>query len=122
MVDAQHRDDSPIESLNKKLNMPGNEALTNVHRSGFHEPQYDVADDFPHEHDVHPTMKHIAKHHSKVKWFFIGALVFFVSALGSAFFFLSGDRNVVSAEKIDIAVSGPVIIASGEVLPLAIEI
>ncbi len=67
-------------------------------------------------------MKRIAKHHTTIKWFFIGAVIFFLATLSAAFFFLSGDRNIISPQKIDIAVSGPVISASGDVLPLAIEI
>ncbi|MBA4319223.1 MAG: hypothetical protein C0412_12550, partial [Flavobacterium sp.] len=52
---------------------------------------------------------------------FLGALIFFILALGftfSKFFFGS---NVVSGNNIDILVSGPVSIAGGEELSLEIE-
>ncbi len=122
MPDDAHKDDSPIESLTQKLYTPGAESLTKLRRSGFHEKAYDIPPDFPHDHEQPKVMKHISKHHTTIKWFFVGAVIFFLATLSAAFFFLSGDRNIVSPQKIDIAVSGPVISASGDVLPLAIEI
>jgi hypothetical protein len=117
--------DSPIESLAKKLNTPGDDSLTEMHRSGFHEERYtEVANDFSHEHTQQPSriMKNISRHHTPVKWFFVGAIIFFLASLSAAFFFFSGDRNLVSANKIEITVTGPVVIAAGEILPLAIEV
>lgn len=122
MTNEAPESDSPIESLTKKLYTAGNESLTELRRAGFRQPAYDVSDDFTHDHEPQRTMKRIVQHHTTVKWFFIGAVVFFFAALTAAFFFLSGDRNIVSAQKIDIAISGPVIVASGNTLPLAIEI
>lgn len=122
MPDNPHKDDSPIESLTQKLYTPGAESLTKLRRSGFHEKAYDVPPDFPHDHEQPKGMKRVTKHHTTIKWFFVGAVIFFLATLSAAFFFLSGDRNIVSPQKIDIAVSGPVISASGDVLPLAIEI
>jgi hypothetical protein len=116
------RDDSPIESLTKKLYTPGEDELTELRRSGFHERSYDVPEDFPHENSTPRFMRKISKYHTTVKWFFLGAIIFFLATLSAAFFFLSGNRNVVSSQKIDITVSGPVIVAAGDILPLAIEI
>ncbi|QQR82860.1 hypothetical protein IPJ70_02005 [Candidatus Campbellbacteria bacterium] len=117
--------DSPIESLAKKLNTPGEDSLTQLHRSGFREERYtEVAQDFSHEHTHQPVhaMTRITRHHTPVKWFFIGAVIFFCASLLAASFFFSGDRNLVSANKIEITVTGPVVITAGEVLPLAIEV
>ncbi|GMU74470.1 MAG: hypothetical protein AMXMBFR44_6670 [Candidatus Campbellbacteria bacterium] len=122
MPDEKPASDGPIESLTKKLYTPGNESLTKLRRSGFHEPSYDVSEDFKHDHETPRVMKHLTKHHTKIRWFFFGAVVFFLATLSAALFFLSGDRNIVSAAKIDIAVSGPVMVAAGDTLPLAIEI
>lgn len=116
--------DSPIESLSKKLNTPGQEALTALHRAGFHEGRYEeVPDDFSHSTEKKsPMMSKISRHHTPVKWFFIGAVIFFLASLIAALFFFSGDRNLVSANKIEITVTGPVVTAAGEILPLAIEV
>ncbi len=116
--------DSPIESLTKKLYTPGNESLTELRRSELRKFAHDVPEDFPLEQEPQrkSKMKRSTKRHTMVKLFFVGAIVFFFASLVAAFFFLSSDRNIVSAQKIDIAVSGPVIVASGNTLPLAIEI
>lgn len=125
MNEPSNDTDSPIESLSKKLNTPGQNSLTELHRSEFHEGRYgDIPTDFTHDHS--PTgsiiMSKISRHHTPVKWFFVGAVVFFLASLLAAVFFFSGDRNLVSANKIEITVTGPVVSAAGEVLPLAIEV
>ncbi|MCR4274949.1 MAG: DUF11 domain-containing protein [Candidatus Campbellbacteria bacterium] len=117
--------DSPIESLSKKLNTPGHESLSELHRAGFHEERFgEVPSDFFHEQTHQPSiiMSKISRHHTPVKWFFVGAIIFFLASLLAAFFFFSGDRNLVSANKIEIIVTGPVVAAAGEILPLAIEV
>jgi hypothetical protein len=122
MAENNMSDEGPLDSLSKKLYEPGAESLTQLHRSGFHEEMHDVPQDFPHA-DVSSTpMKKITKHHTAIRWFFLGAVVFFLASLSAAYFFLSGGRNLVSADKIDMTVSGPVTTAAGDTLPLAIEI
>jgi hypothetical protein len=67
-------------------------------------------------------MRFTKKHKTLATWLFGAAVIFFLAALGTAAFFLTGDRNVLTADKIDIRVTGPTKVAAGEVLPLAIEI
>lgn len=50
----------------------------------------------------------------------LGTFIFFVFALGFAFFRFFGGSNTVSGNNIDILVSGPVSIAGGEEIPLDI--
>lgn len=57
-----------------------------------------------------------------LKKFFIGAVIFFVISLTvSAYVFLGGG-NVVSSNNVDIAITGPVSIAGGEILPIQIDV
>ncbi len=124
MTSGHDEQESPIEALTQKLYTPGDDALPKEHRSGLHQTMNDVPSDWGHEHASNPSSFSMAasKHHTTVKWVFGIAVVFFLISLGAAFFFLSDNRNVVSAGKIDISVTGPVSIGAGDMLPLAIEI
>ena len=53
---------------------------------------------------------------------FIGALVFFIIAVGFAFYKFFGGSNTVSGNNIGILVSGPVSVSGGEVFPLDIKV
>ncbi len=59
---------------------------------------------------------------SPFKKFFMGAFVFFVAALGFAYYMFSNERVSVSNEKIEITVIGNAFTKGGEELPLQIEI
>ena len=54
--------------------------------------------------------------------FFFGAVIFFILALALAAFFLFRGSNVVSNANIDIAVTGPTVIKSGDRLDLGIAV
>ncbi len=56
------------------------------------------------------------------KKIFIGALIFFVAAVGFAAYKFFGGSNMASGGNIDISVTGPVSISGGEVLPLDIQV
>ncbi len=53
---------------------------------------------------------------------FLGALIFFVLAIGFAAIRFFGGSNTVSGGNIDILISGPVSVAGGEALPLTIQV
>ena len=53
---------------------------------------------------------------------FIGALIFFIIAVGFAFYKFFGGSNTVSGNNIGILVSGPVSVSGGEVFPLDIKV
>ncbi len=54
--------------------------------------------------------------------FFIGSLIFFVLALGMSLIFLFKGANIVSADNIDISVSGPLSTGAGDEFPFDIQI
>lgn len=119
-------DDSPIESLQQTLDTPSADVSPSFARAGFHHEGSDVPTGWAaQEASSTPLMSRISfskKHHTIAKWLFGVAALFFVIALGVAAFFLTGDRNILSADKIDIVVTGPSSVSAGEVIPLAIEI
>jgi hypothetical protein len=119
-------EDSPIEELAKELDTPGADLSGTFTRAGFHREIHDVETDWTHEHGntmpILSRMRFTKKHKTLATWLFGAAVIFFLAALGTAAFFLTGDRNVLTADKIDIRVTGPTKVAAGEVLPLAIEI
>ncbi len=122
-MEPQHGEESSIESLKQKLYTPGEEKVTELKRARLHEETADVPLDWQHEHATPQTLAmSLAKHHTKAKWLFGVAILFFLGALGAAVFFLTNDRNIISAEKIDMTVTGPVSISAGDPLPLAVEV
>lgn len=120
-------DDSPIESLQQSLDTPDADMSQSFTRAGFHRDAVDTPTGWadPEPSSITPLMSRISfskKHHTVAKWLFGVAVLFFVIAVGVATFFLTGNRNILSADKIDIVVTGPSSVSAGEVVPLAIEI
>jgi len=52
----------------------------------------------------------------------LGTFIFFILALGFAFFRFFGGSNTISGNNIDVLISGPVSVAGGEELPLDIQV
>ncbi len=50
------------------------------------------------------------------------AVIFFLLALGFAFYILYGGKNVISVDNVNILVAGPVSVAGGDTLPLDIKV
>lgn len=116
-------EEGPIESLTRKLYTPGDDAVPKIRRAGLHADRPDVPSDWQHEHaTARPLTMSLAKHHKTAKWIFGVAVTFFIASLGAALFFLTDNRNIISAEKIDLSVIGPVSVAAGDTLPLSIDI
>lgn len=118
--------DSPIEDLQRKLDTPNIDVSGTFERAGFHKEIHDVPNDWTHEHGERGTllnrMRFTKKHKRLATWLFVGALTFFIIASLTALFYLTGNRNILTSDKIDIRVTGPTKVAAGETLPLAIEI
>ena len=63
-----------------------------------------------------------ARHVRLAGIFFMGAVLFFLVALGVAAFSFFAGGNTVSTDKIDIALQGPTTIAGGDTMPLSIAV
>lgn len=133
MSPQRNNETSPIESLKRTLDTPTADVSSSFNRHGFHEERSEAPTDWENKSAVDtpatvnttPLMSRMSfskRHHTLAKWIFGLAVIFFLGALGVATFFLTGNRNVLSTDKIDIVVTGPTSVSAGEVLPLAIEI
>lgn len=64
-----------------------------------------------------------APHHVRfASWFFALAIVFFIVAIGAAFFLFYTGGNTVSVDNIELSIKGPITVAGGDIVPLAITI
>jgi hypothetical protein len=105
--------DSPLEDLQRTIDTPSADLSGSFTRAGFHKEVHEVPEvpaDWAHEHgeqnSILTRMRFTKKHKTLATWLFGVAIVFFVIALGIAAFFLTGSRNVLTADKIDIEVTG----------------
>ena len=118
--------EGPIEELKQKLDTPNVDVSQTFARTGFHQETHDAPDDWQHDHGDQGSllahMRFTKKHKRLAMWLFVAATTFFVFAVLTAFFYLTGSRNILTNDKIDLKVTGPTKVAAGEVLPLAIEI
>ncbi len=118
--------ESPIEELKQKLDTPNVDVSQTFSRTGFHQEVHDAPADWAHDHgdtgNLLTRMRFTKKHKRLAMWLFIAAATFFIFTVLTAFFYLTGSRNILTNEKIDLKVTGPTKVAAGEALPLAIEI
>jgi len=57
-----------------------------------------------------------------IKKILIGSLIFFITAVGIAFYVIKNGTNIISPENIDISITGPVSVNGGEEFSLEITI
>lgn len=94
-----------------------------IKRSGtLHQKKYDIPETWEPESTEETMTKKFFLKTSLFKKFFIFSIVFFVLAIGFAFFTFIGGGNTVSNDNIDITVLGNAFTGGGENLPLQIEI
>jgi hypothetical protein len=122
MVEEKH---SKIEDIKGHLYDPDDKLLSHHFEGELHKIKYKV----PNEWEEDKKLKGIAEEDqmkkpktSIFKIFFIGAIIFFIGALGFAFYKFSTGGVSVSNENIDIVVLGNAFTKGGEELPLQIEI
>jgi len=111
-----------LEKLKSKL-FSKNFKMQDISYGGFsRQPKSDVPDSWEKkEAEIGAEEKFFMKT-SIFKKFFIFSIIFFVLALGFAFYMFFIGGNTVSNENIDISVLGNAFTAGGEELPLQIEI
>lgn len=114
-----------IEDIKKTLYDPNNKSMSRKIEGILHTVNHDVPLKWE---DIQPekedSMKHLYKKPpvSIFKKFFIISLIFFIGALGYAFYKFSNNDTSVSSDKISIKVIGNSFTKGGEELPLQIEI
>lgn len=118
-------DKNRIEDVKRRLYDP-NDSLANRRKEGvLHPVNREVprawqAPTLQQAEEVAPSMKKPPV--SIYKKFFIGAVVFFVAALGFAAYMFTSGGTSVSSDNIDIKVLGNAFTKGGEELPLSVEI
>ena len=124
--------ESSVDAMKKKLYQRQDGLPEETERARFHTSPKTLATDWEHDHGNDTarvagdkaTFRFQPKkqHHTAVKWFVIGAVAFFLLALIFVIITFTGDRAVVSSDKIELSVRGPVSVAGGEELLLQIEL
>lgn len=114
-----------IEDIKRHLYDPGDKTMSHPREGVLHQVHHKVTeewgdDQINHESNMKPVYKKPA--FSFFKKFFIVSFIFFLAALGYAYFKFSQNNVSVSADKIDISVVGNAFTKGGDDLPLQIEI
>lgn len=115
---------SKIEDMKRHLYDPNDHAIGHQREGVLHQVKHNVSTDWQDEKDVNFDMKNKSKkpQTSIFKKFFLISLIFFIGAIGFAFYKFSTNDASVSNDKIDIKVIGNSFTKGGEELPLQIEI
>jgi len=118
---------SKIERLTKRLY--SRDGIRHPSPSELHKKEYDIPTSWKNEEEDPETfsasndsMKKSQKKHSILNKLLIASFVFFLGAVGFAYFSLQNESNYVSSNNIEVTVSGPLSIGAGEVLSLELNI
>ena len=114
-----------IEDVKRNLYDPNDKSMSHQTEGVLHQVNHDVSSEWKDsQSNQEDNMKDKFKKPSGsiFKKFFIVALIFFIGALGFAFYKFSSNDTSVSNEKIDIMVIGNSFTKGGDELPLQIEI
>ena len=113
-----------IEDMKRTLYDPSDKIMGHQREGVLHPVNHNVSKDWNNEWSAKSDMNNKFKKPpmSIFKKFFIGALIFFVGAIGFAFYKFSNNTASVLSDKIDIEVIGNSFTKGGDDLPLQIEI
>lgn len=123
MVDES---ENKIEDVKRHLYDPNDHVMGHQREGVLHQVNHKVSPnwqgDEPNRNNEDMNKKNKKPPMSPFKKFFIISAVFFIGALGFAFYKFSSDDLSVSNDKIDINIIGNAFTKGGDVLPLQIEI
>src|SRR3989344_7386635 len=116
-----------IEDIKRTLYDPNDKNMSHQREGELHQVNHNVSMDWQNNQDPNTrndNMKNKFKRPpmSVFKKFFVASLIFFVAAIGFAFYKFSYNDVSVSSEKINIQVIGNSFTKGGDELPLQIEI
>lgn len=113
-----------IEDIKRNLYDPNDKALSHQREGVLHQINHEAPLEWKDKESNKDNMKDKFKKPpvSPFKKFFVASIIFFVGALGFAFYKFSSNDVSVSSEKIDIQVIGNSFTKGGDELPLQIEI
>jgi hypothetical protein len=118
-------DQSRIEELKKKLYSKSMTGIDHVRRQGLHSHSSLVGDSWSHEEENTPKVEvypYASNRRVFTKRLFLFSIFLFIIALGYGAFELISGNNFISSSNIDLTITGPVTISSGEDLVMDIDI
>jgi len=114
-----------IEDIKRNLYNPNDKAMSHQREGILHPVVHNVGKEWQDEKidkEYGIADKTNKSHSSIFKKFFVASLIFFIGALGFAFYKFSNNDSSVSSDKIGIAIVGNSFTKGGDDLPLQIEI
>jgi hypothetical protein len=112
---------SRIERLKERLYSPKSKNMVPKPRGVIYEDQHVVSTAWQKDTPAVAKKRKNILENTMFRTFFIGAMIFFVLALGFGAFMFFGGSNTVSADNIEINVLGNAFVSGGEELPLKIQ-
>lgn len=115
---------SKIEDIKRRLYDKDDHSVDVIHEGVLHEKTFNIRKDWDNISTIDKTTSIIMakRKNSFFKKFFIGAILFFICAVGFALYMYFSGGVSVSNDNIDIKVLGNAFTKGGEELPLQIEI
>lgn len=116
---------SKIEDIKRRLYDRDDTTANRIHENVLHPIYHDVKEEW--EKEAAPTENFVKMKIKKApisvfKKFFLGAVVFFICAIGFATYMFLGGSKTVSSDNIDITVLGNAFTKGGDPLPLQVEV
>jgi hypothetical protein len=118
MSDSENK----IEDIKRRLYEHDDNVTHRTKEGVLHTINHKVDSDWKHEEEVVPTENMKKPKTSIFKKFFILSIIFFIAAIGIAFYLFSTSSSSISDNNIDITVIGNAFTKGGEELPLQIEV
>lgn len=117
-------EDSKLSKLQKGLYSRSAPDIVHRKAAAFTKESEDVPTDWAHpeERATEESVDYVDDRMSFFTKFFIGSLAFFILAAGAGLFLLFKGGNIVSAQNIDISVSGPLSVGAGEEFPFDVQV
>ncbi len=118
----QNEDKSRIEELKKRLYSQKGVERDRFDAEELHEKSYGVAEEWRREELVLPEKPSTTSRFTFMQKLLFVSVIFFVGALGFSGFLFYGKGNTISAEKIELGVTGPISIGGGEPLSFTVTL
>src|SRR3954470_7383659 len=119
-------DRSRIDELNKSLYSRNAQEIRAGRKNHFTQKEFEVNTDWEHPEEPLSEIKLTDHYEDNSMSFFtkllIGSFVFFVIAVGIGAYLLFNGANIVSANNVDIQVSGPISVSGGEPISLNVQV
>lgn len=118
----QGEEKSRIEELKKRLYSQQGVGRALINPEELREKDYGVAEEWRRDEIVIPEVKEKGTPFTFMQKLLLVSIIFFVGALGLSAYLFLGNGNTVSADKIELGVTGPVSVGGGEPLSFTVTL